>query len=373
MTPTLFPELNTRGARARSVSVTPEIEQSLAVGAPVAIGVSGGKDSCAAALRTVEYLDAIGHSGPRVLIHSDLGSVEWLDSLPTCRRLAERLGLELIVVKRAAGGLMERWRTRWENNIFRYAHLECVKLILPWSTPAMRFCTSELKTAVICRELIRRFPGQTILSAIGIRWEESAQRAKAPIGKPQPRLDSAAHKTRGYDWHPIVDWTKQDVFDYLAERDFPLHEAYTTYGSSRVSCAFCILGARADLKAATRCADNGRIYQEMVELEISSTFAFQDTQWLGDIAPEILGSNRRERLEEAKRRAQLRAAAEARIPKHLLYTKGWPTCIPTRAEAELLCEVRLAVAGAVGLTIGYTAPDALIARYEELMARKKEL
>jgi hypothetical protein len=51
-------------------------------------------------LALIPYLDAIGHHGPRVLIHSDLGQVEWKDSLPTCERLAARLGLELIVVRR---------------------------------------------------------------------------------------------------------------------------------------------------------------------------------------------------------------------------------------------------------------------------------
>src|SRR5581483_2926625 len=99
------------------------------------------------------------HRGPRVLIHSDLGRVEWGDSLPQCERLAAHLGLELIVVRRQAGGLMERWQTRWANNVARCAALECVKLILPWSTASMRFCTSELKTAIICRELVQRFPG----------------------------------------------------------------------------------------------------------------------------------------------------------------------------------------------------------------------
>jgi 3'-phosphoadenosine 5'-phosphosulfate sulfotransferase (PAPS reductase)/FAD synthetase len=54
----------------------------------------------------------------------------------------------------------------------------------------MRFCTSELKTAIICRELVRRFPGQTILSVSGIRREESTKRKLAPIVKVQPKLTS---------------------------------------------------------------------------------------------------------------------------------------------------------------------------------------
>ena len=39
------------------VAITPEIERALADHALVAIGVSGGKDSSAVAIRTFEYLD----------------------------------------------------------------------------------------------------------------------------------------------------------------------------------------------------------------------------------------------------------------------------------------------------------------------------
>ena len=128
--------------------------RAILAGGPVAVGVSGGKDSSAVAIRTLEYLDEVGHTGPRLLIHSDLGRVEWRQSLPACERLAERLGVELVVVRRQQGDLLDRFRERWENNIRRYAELCCVKLILPWPTPAMRYCTSELKTAVICRDLV---------------------------------------------------------------------------------------------------------------------------------------------------------------------------------------------------------------------------
>jgi 3'-phosphoadenosine 5'-phosphosulfate sulfotransferase (PAPS reductase)/FAD synthetase len=176
----------------REVLVTPEITSALEVGAAVAIGVSGGKDSAATALATIDYLEDAGHRGPRVLIHSDLGRVEWRQSLPACQRLAVRLGLELMVVRRETGDLVDRWRLRWENNVRRYAQLSCVKLILPWSTASMRFCTSELKTSIICRALVQRFPGQTILSATGIRRQESPNRAKAPVAKQQPKLASAS-------------------------------------------------------------------------------------------------------------------------------------------------------------------------------------
>lgn len=76
-----------------SVSTNPDIDALIRANAPVAIGVSGGKDSQAAALATCAYLDAMAHRGPRVLVHSDLGVVEWNESLPVCERLAAHLGV----------------------------------------------------------------------------------------------------------------------------------------------------------------------------------------------------------------------------------------------------------------------------------------
>lgn len=354
------------------IATTPELSALLAANAVVAFGTSGGKDSSAMVLATTRYLDQIGHQGPRLLIHSDLGRVEWADSLPTCERLAQRVGLELVTVRRQAGGLMERWLTRWANNVARYASLSCVKLILPWSTASMRFCTSELKTAIICRELVQRFPDQTILSASGIRREESPKRSLAPVAKEQPKLWSATHQTGGYDWHPIIDWTRAEVLAEHERSRFPLHEAYTRYGSSRVSCAFCILGSAADLAAAVTCADNHDIYREMVDLEIRSTFSFHDTSWLGDVAPHLLSREQRLGLSEAKRRARERASAEARLPAHLLYTKGWPTVMPSLDEARLIAWVRVAVAEAVDIDIQYTTPGAVRERYADLMAGRPQ-
>lgn len=350
----------------KPLAITEEIEELLAAGAPVAIGVSGGKDSCAVAFATVEYLKSVGHTGEVILVHSDLGRVEWKDSAPTCERLAEALGVELLTVKREAGDMLARWQGRWSNNVARYVDLSCVKLILPWSTASMRFCTSELKTDIICRALSRRFPGQTIISVNGIRREESANRAKAPVTKVEPKLANKTRKTRGLSWHPIIDWSAVEVFSELRSRGFRLHEAYETYGSSRVSCAFCILASAADLKASAACPDNADVYRLMVELEAESTFSFTSS-YLGDVAPELLGDDLAGRLTEAKTKAARREEAEARIPKHLLYVKGWPVVVPTIAEAELMAEVRREVGELLGLDVKYTDAASIIDRHQELM------
>lgn len=357
------------------IAAIAKLSAALADNAPVAFGCSGGKDSVAMALSTFEYLDAIGHEGPRVLVHADLGdpdpslSVEWTDSLPTCQRLADRLGLELIVVRRAAGGMMKRWQGRWANNVRRYVNLECVKVILPWSTPSMRFCTSELKSAPIAAALVKRFPGQTIISAAGIRRAESRQRSGAKTAQVNKRLDHKSTGTTGLDWNPIAEWTERDVYAYCAARGFDLHEGYARYGMSRISCRFCIMAQRSDLVASSMCADNAPVYRTMVGLEVESTFAFQGSSWLADIAPDLLDETIRAAIAEAKCRAAAREEIEARIPDHLLYTEGWPTVMPTSAEAELLAEVRHEIAELLGLDVKYTDAASILARYAELMAK----
>lgn len=149
-----------------------------------------------------------------------------------------------------------------------------------------------------------------------------------------------------------------------------LHEAYRIYGSSRVSCAFCVLASRGDLGAATRCEDNVGVYRELVRLEVRSTFAFQAGAWLGDAAPGLLDPALRAQLAEAKERAALRQAAESEIPEHLLYEAGWPTCMPTPAEAVHLALVRRRVAQAVRIAADCLDAQAVRARYAALLEQR---
>jgi 3'-phosphoadenosine 5'-phosphosulfate sulfotransferase (PAPS reductase)/FAD synthetase len=316
------------------IATTPEIQSLISSGSPVAIGVSGGKDSQAAALATFEALDDAGHAGPRVLIHSDLGSVEWSASLDVCRQLAAFLGAELIVVRRDRGDLMDRWESRWQSSVTRYQDLSTVTLVPCWSTPSLRFCTSELKTQVIGAELKRRFGTGTIISVTGVRRAESSRRARAPIADPD-------RDCRIWSWRPILDWSETDVFAYIAARGLEPHPAYRCYGMTRVSCRFCIMSSLADLSAATRQPETHDLYRRMVALEISSSFAFQGSRWLGDVAPDLLGRRQRHELVEAKTRASLRQHAERRIAPEMLYVRGWPRRMLTCPASALMGPNRL--------------------------------
>lgn len=354
--------------KPNSIAVTPEIERLLANNCVVATGVSGGKDSDACAIAVDRYLDEIGHTGPRLLVHADLGRVEWRDSLASCHRLSERLGRELLVVERKAGDMLARWQGRWTNNVKRYIELSCVKLILPWSTPSMRFCTSELKVDQITAALKKRFPSQDIVNVSGIRRQESPTRAKMPIAAPLAKLQRKGNQ--GMAWNAIIEWPIEDVLFAIQEAGLTLHEAYTKYGASRVSCAFCIMSAQQDLRAAAGCADNHDLYRLMVELEADSTYAFQGNTWLADVAPHLLSSALLQRVQRSKAAALERQAIEAQLPAHLLFTAGWPTVMPTTTEADLIASVRRQVAQLVGITAFYTTKDDVLARYEDLMRLK---
>lgn len=357
-----------QGTHANAVATTPEVSELLARDCVVAVGVSGGKDSDACAIAVSRYLDKIGHAGPRVLIHADLGRVEWRDSLPNCQRLAQRLGWELMVVERKAGDMLARWEGRWANSVIRYAELSCVKLILPWSTPSMRFCTSELKVDVITSALKKRFPGQDIVNVSGIRRQESENRRRMPVSAPMAKLQRKGGA--GLAWNAIIEWPLEDVLATIAHAGLDLHEAYTRYGASRVSCAFCIMSSMPDLMAAASCEDHCELYIQMVELEVASTFGFQGSRWLADVAPWLLSDELQERVEQAKQSAILRQEIESELPAHLMYTAGWPTAIPTASEAALLAGVRQRVSGLLGIEASFLTGESVRERYAELLAEK---
>jgi hypothetical protein len=163
-----------------------------------------------------------------------------------------------------------------------------------------------------------------------------------------------------------------EVLAFLEERRFPLHPAYTRWLLTRVSCAFCIMSSLADLRAAARCPENHDLYRRMVRLEVASTFAFHGDLWLGDVAPELLSTADLAALIRSKSKAQARRELESGIPRDLLYSDGWPLAVPTRAAAELLCDVRQQVGQLIDIDVGYTNPAELIQRYEELWSHKHE-
>jgi len=358
------------------ISTAPQVDHLIDANAPIVICVSGGKDSHVVATQVVSYARQRNHTGDLVLCYSDLGRVVWSDAHLQCQQLADRLGVRLQVVRRTAGGLMERWTKRWQDNLTRYKQLSCVKLILPWSTPSMRFCTSELKTAII-QSWIRKTYKQPVVCVLGIRRDESRSktsgRGAAPVFKIH-RITNGKKPTMpegSIDWNAIVEVKTHTIFQILRSRAQPIPSAYQ-FGSSRFSCCFCIMATLADLLAATRDSRNHHLYREQCDLEISSTFSFQAKKWLSDIAPEILTDSQRARLPQAKIQAAKREEIESAIPKHLLYVKGWPLAIPTFQEATFIAETRRRIAQVMHIDVQYTTALSVTNRYAELICLKEQ-
>jgi 3'-phosphoadenosine 5'-phosphosulfate sulfotransferase (PAPS reductase)/FAD synthetase len=347
-------------------AIDPAVIQAITAGAVVAFSISGGKDSTAALQGATELLDQLGHPPERrIAIHADLGRAEWRSTPSTVEAVARRFNLKLIVVRHGKHDMVSRWEARFEEGKRRYINLEVFNLIGPWSSASLRFCTSELKQQVIARQLQKMFPGQQVISVVGIRREESTNRAQAPIYKPEPRWA----RNDGFSmltWHPALDWKADEVFYRHHAFGLPLHEAYTAYGVSRLSCAFCVLASRGDLAASARAPGNLSLLHHLVDLEARSTFSFQPNRWLADAAPDLLPASILADLARRRPLADMRRALEASLPAGLRYAKGWPPRLPTAPEARAIASTRRQILAHHGEVDPFPTADAVIARFAEL-------
>ncbi|OWK27547.1 phosphoadenosine phosphosulfate reductase family protein [Sphingomonas dokdonensis] len=348
------------------LAIDERVSAAIAAGAPVAFSLSGGKDSVSIAHATAKRLDALGHPRDRrVSIHSDLGRIEWRSTPATVEQAAAAIGTPLVIVRRKAGDLVDRWERRFELGLERYEQLLTYHLTSPWSSANNRFCTAELKTQVILPHLLRMFPGQQIVSVVGIRREESLKRRLAPVskieGKPYVRANGGGILT----WHPGVEIREDEVYTYIAREGLPLAEAYPL-GSTRFGCAFCVLASENDLTVAAHAPGNLGVLHHLVGMEARSSFSFQPQRWLGDVAPQLLPKTLLNALHHGKAAAAERRALEARLPSNLKYVKGWPQRVPSLAEASVILSTRTALLTAHGRRSPYDTPARVRDRIAEL-------
>lgn len=115
---------------------------------------------------------------------------------------------------------------------------------------AARFCTSDLKTGPIWRE-IRQEGEALVVNCVGIRAEESKSRAKKVDGRGSLNLNkkNTNSKREAWDWWPIADWTIGQVWKEIEDAGQLPHPAYEN-GNDRLSCMFCIFGSVNDLQNA---------------------------------------------------------------------------------------------------------------------------
>ena len=272
----------------------------------LAINLSGGKDG-QAMLKALRVLISPFWQATIVILHMNLGRMEWRHTLSHCWHLALQAGLPFIVLR----------KKRYENGYVQYVDLiddilarkdklEAEGRDIPfWPSAGIRYCTKSQKSNV-SDKYYRHW--KYVISAEGIRADESTKRAeKKPLHirksitaeylKQMPVETAFCHRQGdqrwGVNWYPIFDWSLDDVWQVCGtscedlERRRALynagkqqeafdgwlaHRAYV-YGADRVSCALCVLANKATLEAGAR--HNPELLDTLCQMEIDGGYTFK--------------------------------------------------------------------------------------------------
>lgn len=231
----------------------------------ILVASSGGKDSQAMLDYVVELATAANVRHRIVVVHADLGRVEWAGTRELAERQAARYDVRFEVVERPQGDLLD--------------HVEAMGF---WPRPSTRYCTSDHKRAQIYKLMTqlateyragRKAKGLRpcrILNAMGMRAAESPNRAKL---NPFMRDEDASNGRREVDaWLPIHTWTTDDVWARIRASGVPHHYAYDL-GMKRLSCVFCIFAPESALLIAGH--HNRSLLAEYVRVEKKIGHAFR--------------------------------------------------------------------------------------------------
>jgi len=210
--------------------INPEIQTLIDRGALFVVNHSGGKDSQAMLIELRKVIPA----AQLLLVHADLPEVDW----PGIREHIDATagGLPLIVCRAV--------KTFFQMVEHRGA----------FPTPQLRQCTSDLKRGPIEREIRRylashpQFRG-VVVNCMGLRAAESASRARAEVFKRSSKNSVAGRDW--YDWLPIHAMSTAEVFATIAAAGQTPHPAYAA-GMTRLSCCFCIMASKQDLRTAAQ-------------------------------------------------------------------------------------------------------------------------
>lgn len=198
---------------------------------------SGGKDSQAMLIELLRIIP----SDQIIVVHASLGKIEWPGALELAETQARFAGLPFIVAT-ARKTFFEMVERRFQ-----------VRPDVPsWPSSSTRQCTSDLKRDPIRRE-VRRYAKKhgysKIVNCLGLRAQESPGRAKKIDFKCDASLSNGV--ATWYEWLPIHAWDTGKVFSVIDRAGQKPHHAYSL-GNDRLSCIFCIMGSKRDLKNGSK-------------------------------------------------------------------------------------------------------------------------
>jgi 3'-phosphoadenosine 5'-phosphosulfate sulfotransferase (PAPS reductase)/FAD synthetase len=193
------------------------------------INHSGGKDSQAM------YLSLANRVPVRniLVVHSVLDGADWPNITDHIRS----------TLKKGTGFYICRAKKTFAEMVTRRGM---------FPSPKYRQCTSDLKMGPIDKAIRAycRVTGFThVINCIGIRSQESSNRAKQTPWKYNNRLAKAGRRV--WNWFPIFDMTEKEVFATISSAGQKPHWAYGK-GMTRLSCVFCIMASKKDLRTAAK-------------------------------------------------------------------------------------------------------------------------
>ena len=216
---------------------------------------SGGKDSQAMLIKLLDIVP----TQQLVVVHASLGVMDWPGAVELAQQQAADAGLPFIVA-RARKTLLEMVARRFENR----------PEVPSWPSASTRQCTSDLKRGPIQRE-VRAYAKangfKVIVNCLGLRAQESPGRAKRQTFR-KNETDSNSVLT-WYEWLPIHELKADEVFANIRAAGQEPHYAYSL-GNERLSCVFCIMASRNDLKNGA--THHPELLEQYAELEVRTGY-----------------------------------------------------------------------------------------------------
>lgn len=217
---------------------------------------SGGKDSQAG----LAYLVRMGFKGKIVVVHSDLGDMEWESMHNWIESISFGIEVHVVQANEDFFGLARRTGR------------------LP--SGKQQYCTDVLKTQPISEFIHNYMYEHNITKAInatGMRAEESKRRAlKKPFTLSKGEGTSGMHMPKKYpehtihDWMPIFGYTTEEVYEEIALAGQKPHKMYSM-GFSRLSCVFCVNGKVEEHKKAVELRPELAVKFAQLERELGRT------------------------------------------------------------------------------------------------------
>lgn len=246
---------------------TTVVADLIAQNALFVVNHSGGKDSQAMMAEMLKVIPA----SQMVVIHADLGEVEWEGAKELAAKQAADAGVDFIVAlpwdkTGATKGIISEVERKFAAK----------PGTVPYPSAKNRWCTSDLKRTPIERETRRYMKAKGLKLAVnceGLRAQESDKRAKCVPFQVNAELSKAGRQV--FDWLPIHSMQLDQVWTSISEAGQAPHWAYAA-GNERLSCVFCVMGSKNDLINGAKHRPD--LFAKYVEIEERTGYVWHESR-----------------------------------------------------------------------------------------------